>query len=429
MLKADLRQNSAAQPPGSTGRKPLRFNPVSEEFHQDPYPVYQWLQRDEPRYRLLGSWVLTRFADVVEVLSNRAYSSRLFEDIIWKNKPDFGIPEPDPIQFFIRKAIVFTENPDHARLRRLTNDSFTQRQIDAERPLIAAVVDAAIERAARSGVADVVEAIAEPVPLRVMAGRLGLEVDAHPGFARRINDARQLLDPGLMTREDYERTHASMTELMEIMRKQAGGGCPFHGVGKHNLMEGLEAARWGEDRLDHEEILLLSIMTFVAGTETTKALIGNSIYLLLSHPDQLALLRRDRSLLRNAVEEVMRYESPLQQTKRVAIEDTRLGDASIRKGEQLLLCLGAANRDPAQFADPQRFDIGRANANEHLAFGYGMRNCLGGGLAATIAETVIERLLLDRTDVTLAGDGLHWQTKSRILRSLQRLPVRLGAAA
>lgn len=428
MLEAGTRQSSVAQPLGSAGRKPQRFNPVSEEFHQNPYPVYEWLQRDEPYYRLLGSWVLTRFADVVEVLSNRAYSSRLFEDIIWKNKPDFGIPEPDPIQFFIRKAIVFTENPDHARLRRLTNSSFTQRQIDAERTMLTAVVDAAIGQAEQSDIADVVEMIADPVPLRVMAGRLGLDVDAHPGFARRVNDARQLLDPGLMTREDYERTHASMTELLEIMRKQAGG-CPFHGAGKHDLMESMAAARWGEDRLDHEEVLLLSIMTFVAGTETTKALIGNSIYLLLSHPDQLALLRRDRSLLRNAVEEVMRYESPLQQTKRVAIEDIKLGDASIRKGEQILLCLGAANRDPAQFAEPQRFDISRSNSNTHLAFGYGMRNCLGGGLAATIAETAIERLLLDRTDVTLAADTFHWQTKSRILRSLDRLPIRFGATA
>jgi cytochrome P450 len=426
MVEADMQQGAAEQPLRAA-RKAFRFNPLSEEFHQDPYPVYQWLQRHEPRYRMLGSWVLTRFADVVEVLSNRAYSSRLFEDIIWKNKPDFGIPEPDPTQFFIRKAIVFTENPDHARLRRLTNGSFTPRRIDAERPMITAVVDAAIERAAGGEVVDAVQAIAEPVPLRVMAERLGLDVDANPDFARFINDARQLLDPGLMTPADYERTHRSLSSLLAVMRGHAGG-CPVHGGG-HNLMESLAVARWGEDRLDHEEILLLSIMTFVAGTETTKALIGNGLYLLLAHPDQLALLRRDRSLLRNAVAEIMRYESPLQQTKRVAIEDTRLGDVTIRKGEQILLCLGAANRDGTQFDEPQRFDITRSNSSTHLAFGYGMRNCLGGDLAATIAGTVIERLLLDRTDVALASDARHWQTKSRILRSLENLPLRCGQAA
>jgi cytochrome P450/surfactin synthase thioesterase subunit len=425
MLGADARQD-AGKRSNEAGGKSFRFNPLSEEFHQDPYPVYERLLRENPRSRMLGSWVFTSFADVVKVLSSRTYSSRLFEDIIWKNKPDFGIPEPDPIQYFIRKAIVFTENPDHARLRRLTNNGFTQRQIDSERELIGTIVDAAIERGLRDGASDVVSAIAEPVPLRVMAGRLGLDVDAHPDFARWINDARQLLDPGLMTKSDYERAHASMSRLLAVMRGHVDS-CPFHGDG--GLIEKFASARWGEDKLDRDEIPLLSIMTFVAGTETTKALIGNSVHLLLTHPDQLALLRRDRSLLRNAVDEVMRYESPLQQTKRVAIEDSAFDDITIRKGEQILLCLGAANRDPAQFADPQRFDISRRNSDTHLAFGYGMRNCLGGSLAAMIAEVVIERLLVDRADVTLTGATPRWQTQSRILRSLETLPIRFDAAA
>ncbi len=425
MLEPDARPAGATRSNEARG-KPFRFNPLSEEFHQDPYPVYERLQREDPRSRMLGSWIFTSFADVVRVLSSRTYSSRLFEDVIWKNKPDFGIPEPDPIQYFIRKAIVFTENPDHARLRRLTNSGFTRGQIDAERSLIKAIVDAAIDRAARDGTADVVRAIAEPVPLRVMAGRLDLDVDVHPDFARWINDARQLLDPGLMTRSDYERAHASMSNLLRVMHEHVDG-CPFHGGS--NLIEKFASARWGDDRLDRNEIQLLSIMTFVAGTETTKALIGNGVHLLLTHPDQLALLRRDRSLLRQAVDEVMRYESPLQQTKRVAIADSKFDGITIRKGEQILLCLGAANRDPAQFADPQRFDISRRNSDTHLAFGYGMRNCLGGALAATIAEVVIERLLVDRTDVTLAGATPRWQTQSRILRSLEKLPIRFGAAA
>jgi cytochrome P450 len=199
--------------------------------------------------------------------------------------------------------------------------------------------------------------------------------------------------------------------------------------GRHpgdDLISRLLAAETGSgDRLTHEEIAFVCIMCFVAGNETTKSLVSNGVHALLSHPDQAALLRARPQLVTSAVREALRYDSPLQLTKRLATADVDVGGTRISAGDQVLLCLGAANRDPDAFDRPDEFDITR-DATGHLAFGYGMHGCLGGTLATLQAEVAFDRLVRRTAGVELAvepaGD-LQWQDHSFIVRGLGSLPV------
>lgn len=403
-----------------------RFNPFSEDFRRNPYTVYARLRSREPVNRFMGTWVLTRYRDVVAVLKDRRFSSTLFPDTVRKSKPDFGDPPPDPVEAFVAKAIVFTENPDHARLRHLVNPSFNAKAMEAERPLIERVVDELLGRVLAKGYCDGVSELADLVPLYVTAERIGLPREIALDIRTWVHEVRRLLDPGLMTRADYRSAYDALHAFLKVLRSMLPGRRERPG---HDLISQLLAARHGEDRLTDDEVMLTCIMSFVAGTETTKFLIGNGVLAFLQHPEELRRLRERPELLANAVDEVLRYDAPLQQTKRVALADVEVSGVTIRKGEQVLLCLGAANRDPEQFADPDRFDISRGKSNAHIGFGYGMRGCLGGIMASLEAKVAFERLFLRDLNIELAGAELHWQKESRILRGPSELPLRITRRA
>lgn len=398
-----------------------KFNPFGGGFVQDPYATYFRLRQSEPVHRFLGVWVITGHDDVVTVLRDRRFSSSLFPKIIDQRKPDFHDAN-DPITAFIAKAIVFTENPDHARLLKLISPYFTQQAIDAELPAIERVVDGLLQRIPLDSPFDGMAELADVVPLHVTANRLGLPEGIRPAVKKWVHDVRMLLDPGLMTERQYRAAYEALLNFLPPLRailtdrKHAPKG---------DLISKLISSRHGTDCLTDEEIVLLSIMTFVAGTETSKYFIGNGILAFLENPEQMRLLRRRPELLDRAASEVLRFNAPLQQTKRVAVENVQIGDVLIQKGEQVLLCLGAANRDPAVFPDPDAFRIDRDNSAKHVGLGYGMRNCLGGGLAFALACTVFERLFLQDIEPQLVMGDIAWQRKSRILRGPEQLHMRL----
>lgn len=195
-----------------------------------------------------------------------------------------------------------------------------------------------------------------------------------------------------------------------------------------DLISRLVAARTGGgDRFSDEELVFLCIMCFVAGNETTRALIGNGLFALLQNPAQGALLSHRPDLVKNAVDEALRYDSPLQMTKRVATRDVEIGGKQIRDGDQVLLCLGAANRDPAVFDQPDTFDVAR-DAREHLAFGHGMHGCLGAALAQIQAEAVFECLRRRPERLELVPGPAAWQDHSFIVRGLRHLPVSVSGS-
>lgn len=402
-----------------TRRPRIRFNPFSAEFRQDPYPLYRELRAADPVHKTLGMWVLTRHADVQGVLRDKTFSAGLIPRLVRKQADRLGQPDVDRIQRLGQKSLVFTDNPDHARLRGLVNRVFTAQAVARLRPLVTTVAQRLVRHAVDAGSVDLVADVAAVLPVEVMCEWMALPADLRRHVAGWTHDIRFLLEPGMMTAEDFTRVR-DVVELFahalgEVVRRRRAEP----GDDLVSLLVG--AATGGGDRLTDEELVFVCIMCFVAGNETTKSLIGNGILALLRHPAQRALLRERPDLVTGAVGEALRYDSPLQLTKRLATQDLEIGGKVIREGDQLLLCLAAANRDPEVFDRPDEFDL-RRDSRAHLAFGHGMHGCLGGVLAEVQAEIAFD--LLNRSArLELDTDELEWQDHSFIVRGLKRLPV------
>lgn len=398
----------------------VRFNPFSADFRKDPYPLYRRLREAQPVHRTLGMWVLTRHADARSVLRDRTYSAGLIPQQVRLQADRFAKGEVAQIANLGKKSLVFTDNPDHARLRGLVNRVFTAQAIAKLRPRITDTAERLVRQAWDDGGMDVIADLATPLPVTVMCDWMALPGDLRGRVGQWTHDIRFLLEPGLMTAPEFAQvgdvidtfSHA-LSEVLAERRARPGD----------DLISQLIAARTvAGDRLTDEEIVYVGIMCFVAGNETTKSLIGNGIRALLVHPDQGARLHGRPDLLKGTVEETLRYDSPLQLTKRLASREVEIGGTLIRAGDQILLCLGAANRDPAVFREPNRFDITRG-ATEHLAFGYGMHGCLGGLLARLQAEIAFGCLYGRAERLELGSGSLEWQDHSFIVRGLKRLPV------
>ncbi|WP_051153465.1 cytochrome P450 [Nocardia niigatensis] len=401
-----------------------RFNPFGAEFRRDPYPMYRALRETRPVHKTLGMWVITRHADAKAVLHDRSFSAGLIPQLVGEQARRLGHDDVARIERLGRKSLVFTDNPDHARLRGLVNRVFTAQAVAALRPAATAFTAAALRRAHDAGGMDVIADLAAPLPVSVLCEWMALPPDLGEQVAGWTHDIRFLLEPGMMRAEDFTRVRVVVEEfstalsgVLDARRRTAGP----------DLISRLLATRTaGGDALSEEELIFVCIMSFVAGNETTKSLIGNGLLALLDHPDQADALRRTPELLPAAVSEALRYDCPLQLTKRLATRDVELGGETIRAGDQVLVCLGAANRDPEVFARPDEFDLARGGAG-HLAFGHGMHGCLGGQLAELMAEVAFTHLI--QLNLRPSTGEFTWQDHSFIVRGLQTLPVAIGAAA
>ncbi|MFJ4657095.1 cytochrome P450 [Nocardia sp. NPDC088792] len=405
-------------------RPRLRFNPFSTEFRRDPYPMYRELRETRPVHKTLGMWVLTRHADVKAVLHDRTFSAGLIPQLVTEQARRLGQAEVDRIDRLGKKSLVFTDNPDHARLRGLVNRVFTAQAIAELRPVATEFVDRCRARAHAAGGLDVIADLAAPLPVSVLCEWMALPADLREQVGPWTHDIRFLLEPGLMQAADFDRVRtvvaefaAALTGVLAARRAQPGG----------DLISRLLAARTaGGDALSEEELVFVCIMCFVAGNETTKSLIGNGALALLRHPEQARALRRTPGSVKAVVTEALRYDSPLQLTKRLATREVELGGQTIRAGDQVLVCLGAANRDPEVFARPDEFDPVRGGSG-HLAFGHGMHGCLGGQLAELLAETAFA--WLSKLDLEPLTGEFEWQEHSFIVRGLKNLPVAIRSAA
>lgn len=410
--------------PAGPARPPVRFNPFSADFRADPYPIYQRLREERPVHKTLGMWVITRHADVRTVLRDRTFSAGLIPQLISRQAERVSRVDVGRIRRLGAKSLVFTDNPDHTRLRGLVNRVFTAPEIAQLRPRIARIAEDLIEGAWAAGGMDAITDFAGALPVRVMGDWMNLPDELRGRVGPWTHDIRFLLEPGLMKGDDF--THvaqvfdefvAALDEVVAERRSRPGD----------DLISRLIAARTGGgDRFTDEELVFLGIMCFVAGNETTRALIGNGLLALLQNPAQGALLRRRPELLAGAVDEVLRYDSPLQMTKRLATREVELDGKSIRPGDQILLALGAANRDPAVFGAPDTFDIAR-DAGAHLAFGHGMHGCLGALLARMQAEVAFGGLFARPEQLELEAGPPDWQDHSLIVRGLRHLPVTIRA--
>jgi cytochrome P450 len=401
----------------------LEFNPFLPEVHEDPYPLYHRLRAEDPVHRSpLGFWVLTRHADVLAVLRDPRMSrdprrSQRVEQLRASAELDelLAAEEAAP-------SMLFVDPPDHTRLRTLVNKAFTPGAVERLRPRVEAIVAELLDRVAGAGAMDVVEDLAYPLPVTVICELFGVPEADRDRFRAWSRGLVHLLDP-LVASDALERALRARLALRGYLRELIADR-RAHPTG--DLLTALIAAEDQGHQLSEDELVSMCVLLLVAGHETTVNLIANGLLALVRDPGARARLQADPALAGSAVEELLRYDSPVQFTSRHALTDLDVGGRHIRAGETVVAVLGAANRDPAQFPDPDRLDLAR-KPNRHLAFGGGIHFCLGAPLARMEAAIAIPALLARLPGLELAGPPVRRDTVT--LRGLTSLPVTFRAAA
>lgn len=401
---------------GTASDQAVQFNPLDPAFRVNPFPTYRRMLEEASIHQTpLGGYVLSRHADCLAALehpntSHDPRNSTLFQTM--QAERFLG-------DWNRRRSFLFMDPPDHTRLRRLVSKAFTRRVVEGLRSRIGELVEQLIDAIEEKGSMELIEDLAYPLPVTIIAEMLGVPTEDAPTFREWSRELARGLDPEPMIPPDVleRRMQAAgefrsyFTSLISKRRKDP----------RDDLLSALITAEEQGDKLTLDELLSTLILLLIAGHETTVNLIGNGLLALLRNPSELERLRNDPSLGKTCVEEVLRYDPPVPYTGRVAMEDLEVSGVSIPKGGQIVILIGAANRDPAVFEDPERFDIGRRN-NPHLAFGLGIHFCLGAPLARIEGEIALAALARRLPTMKLLDDQPEYK-ENIVLRGLAALPV------
>lgn len=395
------------------------FNPLSLDFIRNPYPSYARLRETAPVMRLpnLNAFLVSRHADAAFVLRDKRFG----KDFVTRITRRYG-PEAlkEPIYRAMSLWMLSQDPPDHTRLRGLVVKAFTFRRVEDMRPRIQQIVDESIDRVIKQGRMDLIADFAFRLPVIVICDMLGIPEEDREIFFARERTGGRLLDPVPLSREEidaantsHKNSEAYFHRLFDLRRRQPGD----------DLTTQLVQAEEDGNKLTNEELTANIILLFGAGHETTVNLIGNGLLALHRNPDQLAKLKANPALMPNAIEEFLRYDSSVQLTGRVAMEDVEVGGTMIPQGENVMCLLGSANHDPAVYPDrPDELDIERPNVRP-MSFGGGIHLCLGAQLARAEAEIAIATLL--RRIPNLRIDDVvnpDWRP-TFVLRGLMHLPA------
>jgi cytochrome P450 len=395
---------------------------VAPEFVANPYPLLDRLRREEPVYWSdgIGGWLLTRYDDILvsfkqtSHFSNENRLGKAVEYLPPEKRAHFKRFE----DHYATKGLLHSDPPDHTRMRALVTREFTATIVEKMRPRIQEVVDDLLDAGQQRGSMDVVPDLAAALPVAVIAEIIGV-IPADRYLIRKwTDDLLRFQGVNKPSERDLTRAQDSLVEIrayingmIEERRRQPRG----------DLMGKFVAAEADGQKLSHAELINTCVTLFTAGHETTLSLISNTIYSLLANPDQHQLLRDNPGLLESTIEESLRYESPVSRQSRLMKDDTELGGRKIKKGEMVFQMLNSANRDPAYFADPNRFDI-RRQKNKHIAFGQGIHFCVGAALSRTEAFIAVGSAMKRFPKLRLVDDKPDWDVSkrnSRVLRSLQ----------
>ena len=396
----------------------VAYNPLSARMAQDPYPVYAALRERDPvhRSRLLDAWLFTRHGDVDAVLRDHRH---------FGNDPRMGTLSPrrrkllPPAEEF---TLLLLDPPDHTRLRALVNKAFTRRALERIEARIRAVVRSLLDDIDDPAGFDLMAALARPLPAIVIAEMLGVPPRDRAQFRIWSAQRARLLEPTLGMRErrigdTAARAFDAYFRNVIATRRKAP---------RDDILSALVRAEQDGQRLNERELLNLLRLLLIAGIETTANLIGNGVLALLRHPGELERLRENPGLIPGAVDELLRFDSPVQATMRRVLADCRINGFALRRRDNLLLLLGAANRDPGVFEDPDRLDVGR-DARAHLSLGRGIHHCLG-ALLARLEGRIALRMLLDRFPrIGLLGRAPRFRP-GIVIRGLRSLPLRCAKA-
>ncbi len=394
---------------------------LTPEGRADPYTRYARLREMAPVHRSdLGPlWFLTRYDDCNLVLRDHRFGKGDFSDRSG-SMGVFSPAMPDRQRSIMVDSMLMQNPPDHTRVRALVSRGFTPRRVDALRSGIEAMTDAILDDIERQGDVDVMDALAFRLPVRVIGELVGVPAQDQDQFRTSVRQGAAAMDPGT-TLEQVEAAQDAMEEMADYFRNLIERR---RSVPQDDLTSALIEVRDGDDRLSEDEMIATLILLFAAGFETTSNLIGNGLYTLLA-TDQLDYLRRQPEVISSAVEEVLRYESPVQLDARTAFEPMVIDGHEIEEGDTVVTFLGAANRDPAEFSDPETFDAGR-EPNHPLSFAAGIHYCLGANLARAEGQVVFERMLARFPRIELLEDAPAWRG-TLILRGLDHLHIRFAA--
>lgn len=406
-------QSAAAEYDGSFGE--ITREMATPEFHQDPYPLYERMRRECPVCRSPeGIWYLTRYADVDAALRDPRLSKDHARMRRWQARQT-GQEDLGGLRDRFGRSMLHADPPEHTRLRKLANKAFTARRTEGLRPRIEAIVEDLLDAARAAGpTMELIEALAYPLPVTVICELFGVppgdrdRVRAWSGHL--VNQTDGVLTP------DSQRIEQAADEFEEYLRDLMG---KRRAEPANDILSALVAVADSDEQFTETELVSTCYLLLVAGHETTVNLIGNGTLALLRHPDQLRRLQRDPTLIRSAIEELLRYDSPVQRVTRIVVGQLEIGGYILGDGEFVSPVLSAANRDPDHFPDPDRLDLGRAH-NRHLSLGNGTHFCLGAPLARLEGEVAIGALVRQLPALRLATETITWRSKSTF-RGLEAL--------
>jgi cytochrome P450 len=395
------------------------FNPLAPEFIRDPYPFYERLRNSDPMHvTQFGSYVASRHAEASLVMRDKRFGKDYVERTTRRYGPQIM---QEPVIRSMSHWMLQQDPPDHTRLRGLVVKAFTARRVEDMRPRIQQIVDESLNAIVDRGRMDLIEDFAFRLPVTIICDMLGIPEEHREVFYKSSRNGGRLLDPVPLSPAEIAEANAGnlmaqayFQQLFELRRRTPGD----------DLTTQLVQAEEDGSKLSNEELTANIILLFGAGHETTVNLIGNGLLALHRNPAQLALLKANPALITNAIEEFLRYDSSVQLTGRVTLEDIDdLGGKKIPKGETVLCLLGSANRDPAAHPDrPDQLDITRPNVRP-LSFGGGIHFCLGAQLARIEAEVAISTLLRRLPDLRLDDvENPQWRP-TFVLRGLKTLPA------
>jgi pimeloyl-[acyl-carrier protein] synthase len=413
--------NAIASLPGvdRAGTALSLYHLLDPEVLANPYPLYHRLRTEAPVHwdPFLHAWVVTRYPDVVRVLhdfsADRTPTPEQLERI--------NLSAISPIAAVMVKQMLFLDAPAHTRLRSLASSAFTPARVRVLRSHIQQIADTLIDAAmaAQPGQMDIIAEFAEPLPAIVTAEMLGVPIRDHRQLKDWTAVFAEMLGNFQHNPDHVPKVLRALEEMLEYFRERVR---ELRAHPREGLINSLLTAEINGDRLTEEEVIANSIVTMVGGQETTTNLIGNGLLALLRYPAEMQRLCDDPELIPSAVEELLRYESPSQHTARLARTDVELGGRKIRKRDAVIAVMGAANRDPERFPDPDRLDLARTD-NRHLAFGWAAHFCFGAALARIEGQVSFSTILRRMPELALQQVPLRWRTNLG-LRGLVALPVR-----
>lgn len=390
----------------------MDYNPIAPEVRQDPYPYYAALRRDHPVYHIepLGMYAISRYEDVVyAVMHHELFSSTGFTNTQIHDEPT--------------RMLIFTDPPDHTRLRGLVNRAFTPKMIADLEPRIRELTHELIDGIAPAGETDLIADLAIPLPVTIIAEILGID-PGHKEHFKRWSDYIVLDFMGQMSAEYRESIQDDMQAFIEYFEQAVA---ERRASPRADMISDLLRAESEQQALTSDEVLAFIVLLLIAGNETTTNLIGNATLALLDHPDQLERVRADPSLIPNMVEETLRYDAPVQFLLRKTTQDVELAGTVIPQGAIVSVIFASANRDERRYPDPDRFDVTR-DAQGHVGFGHGIHFCLGAPLARLEARIALEAIISRLQDVRRVTDDVEL-VDSVFLRGPKRLPLTFQPAA